>query len=62
MRWRMIGLVAAVAAAGCTGGGPAEVPKDPVPMQKPGAAAVPGGAKGNPGQTGGGQPAQPLPR
>jgi hypothetical protein len=56
--WRAIGILAAlVAVSGCKKEGPAEVPKNPVPMEKPGQAASPGG----PANPQGAQPPQPLP-
>jgi hypothetical protein len=62
---RAIVVFAAVAAAaGCSSKeGPAQVPKNPVPMEKPGPAAAPdgppGGKAANPQ---GGEQAQPLPK
>lgn len=45
LRLAMLAVIVA-ASAGCGNGGPAEVPKNPVPMEKPGATATPGGGKG----------------
>jgi len=57
--WRAFMVLAGlVAVCGCKKEGPAEVPKNPVPMVKPGRAATPGGAA-NPQ---GGQQPQPLPK
>jgi len=53
MRLRFLGLLLiAFAAVGCGKDGPAEVPKNPVPMQKPGQAATPdsGHGQANPTQ------------
>lgn len=63
VRWMTL-LAAAAAVAGCNSkNGPAEVPKNPVPMEKPGPGANPGGGpKGAPEGAQPGQAAQPLPK
>ena len=45
MRSWILGTVLAVAAAGCGSGGPAEVPKNPLPRENPGQGAAPAVAK-----------------
>lgn len=65
MNWRITGLVFLIAAiAGCGKNGPAEVPKNPVPMEKPGGSANLEAGKAGPGpkpQPGPGDKAKKLP-
>lgn len=57
-----LGLLAAgvLFAVGCGNSGPADVPKNPVTLEKPGASADPGTAKGGAGTLPNQQGAQPL--
>jgi hypothetical protein len=60
MRLSVCIAVLCMAAIGCGKNQPAEVPKNPVPMEKPGAAADPTGGKGSVAQPN--EKAQPLPK
>lgn len=59
MRNLFLGIVLAIGATGCGKKEQSEIPKNPVPMEQPGASIQPGG-----GKAGGAAPAakpQPLP-